>query len=448
MSGFEAFATGFFDTLGEGVTKRKDAANDYFAKQMERAGTTGVKALQARRDTLRQVTSVANNLKVQADMPEDVLRGLVNDGPETLNQAYQIYADSVSNGVKVDEDFWRNIYKFSGDVKPDGEPLSAFLEKAVGLYPSNLQSTKAEGGDPFSAFVASAFGYNATERANERLSETEVAEGYSATDLNALSETGFNRPLGDVGVTVDLEEIAMKEAAAREAAKLAEAARNPENKSLSAGEYKNLTDMFNERAEKYRLQTAMDSSVPATPEEIEEAKRKAAVELDEALGSRYDLRAIPDIAPYLPAEESPTLAPQTPVPNQIYMGDMQLEFTGQEDSNGYLFRDEAGDLYTYSAEELGLTASQEMPASDVTDASQRLGADFDAILETAGESDLYINPSLGDVPSLNPGEDPPESFTTKGRLFNFVGVQNMQDKAYAVYEDGTGEELYVLIQEE
>ena len=446
MSGFEAFATGFFDALGEGVTKRKDAANDYFAKQMERAGTIGVKALQARRDTLRQVTSVANNLKVQADMPEDVLRGLVNDGPETLNQAYQIYADSVSNGVKVDEDFWRNIYKFSGDVKPDGEPLSAFLEKAVGLYPSNLQSTKAEGGDPFSAFVASAFGYNAMERANERLSEMEVADGYSAADLNALSETGFNRPLGDVGVTVDLEEIAMKEAAAREAAR---AARTPENRGLSSSEYKNLADLFNESVEKYRKQSAPYlESREATPEEIDETKRKAAAELDEALGSRYDLRAIPDIAPYLPAEESPELAPQTPVPNQIYMGDMQLEFTGEEDSNGYLFRDEAGDLYTYSAEELGLTAYEGMPASDTSGASQRLGAAFDAILDTAGESDLYINPSLGDVPSLNPGEDPPESFTTEGRLFNFVGVQNMQDKAYAVYEDGTGEELYVLIQEE
>jgi hypothetical protein len=299
------------------------------------------------------------------------------------------------------------------------------------------------------------------ERANERLSETEVAEGYSAADLNALSETGFNRPLGDVGVTVDLEEIAMREASAREAAR---AARTPENRGLSAGEYKNLTDMFNERAEKYRLQTAMDSSVPATPEEIEEAKRKAAVELDEALGSRYDLRAIPDIAPYLPAEEistTPTGPNDLPVeettPSQPTLpgtsisqwraGDTILTFTGEENPSGYVFKDEAGNSYTYSAEELGLTTSQEMPAPDVTsDASQRLGADFDSIM--AGESDLYVNPSFGDVPSLNPGEDPPESFTTDGRLFNFVGVQDLQDQAYAVYEDETGKELYVLIQEE
>jgi hypothetical protein len=447
MSGFEAFATGFFDTLGEGVTKRKDAANDYFAKQMERASTTGVKALQARRDTLRQITSVANNLKVQADMPEDVLRALVNDGPETLNQAYQIYADSVADGVKVDENFWRDTLKFSADVKPDGEPLSVFLEKVVGLYPSNLRSTKAEGGDPFSAFVASAFGYNATERANERLSETEVAEGYSAADLNALSETGFNRPLGDVGVTVDLEEIAMREASARAEAKAAAST----NKPLSPSTVQSYIKLFDDSVQKQK-EAVMREGRDFTPEDLEAAKLNAAAELSATFGTDQ-LQQIPGIAAYLPAGESgatsPEPVPQFSVPDAIEAGDSVLSFTGEENPNGYVFMDEAGNSYTYSAEELGLTTSQEMPAPGVTsDTSQRLGADFDAILETAGESDLYINPSLGDVPSLNPGEDPPESFTTKGRLFNFVGVQNMQDKAYAVYEDGTGEELYVLIQEE
>jgi len=445
MSGFEAFATGFFDTMAEGVTKRKDAANDYFAKQIERAGTTGVKALQARRDTLRQITSVANNLKVQADMPEDVLRALVNDGPETLNQAYQIYADSVSNGVKVDEDFWRNIYKFSGDVKPDGEPLSAFLEKAVGLYPSNLQSTKAEGGDPFSAFVASAFGYNAMERANERLSEMEVADGYSAADLNAMSETGFNRPLGDVGVTVDLEEIAMREAAARAEAKAAAST----NKPLSPSTVQSYIKLFDDSVQKQK-EAIMREGRDFTPEDMEAARLNAAAELSATFGTDQ-LQQIPGIAAYLPTGESgatsPEPVPQLAVPDAIEAGDSVLSFTGEENPNGYVFMDEAGNSYTYSAEELGLTTSQEMPIPDVTsDASQRLGADFDSIM--AGESDLYVNPSFGDVPSLSPGEDPPESFTTDGRLFNFVGVQDLQDRAYAVYEDETGKELYVLIQEE
>ena len=445
MSGFEAFATGFFDTMAEGVTKRKDAANDYFAKQMERASTTGVKALQARRDTLRQITSVANNLKVQADMPEDVLRALVNDGPETLNQAYQIYADSVADGVKVDENFWRDTLKFSADVKPDGEPLSVFLEKVVGLYPSNLQATKAEGGDPFSAFVASAFGYNATERANERLSETEVAEGYSAADLNALSETGFNRPLGDVGVTVDLEEIAMREASARAEAKAAAST----NKPLSPSTVQSYIKLFDDSVQKQK-EAVMREGRDFTPEDLEAAKLNAAAELSATFGTDQ-LQQIPGIAAYLPTGESgatsPEPVPQLSVPDAIEAGGSVLSFTGEENPNGYVFMDEAGNFYTYSAEELGLTTSQEMPAPDVTsDASQRLGADFDSIM--AGESDLYVNPSFGDVPSLSPGEDPPESFTTDGRLFNFVGVQDLQDQAYAVYEDETGKELYVLIQEE
>ena len=473
MSGFEYFATGFFDALGEGITKRKDAANDYFARQMERAGTTGVKALQARRDTLRQVTSVANNLKVQANMPDDVLRGLINEGPETLDQSYQLYADSVANGVEVDEDFWKNVYKFSNDIKPSDEPLSVFLERAVGLYPSNLQSTKSEGGDPFSAFVASGFGYNAMERANERLGNIEVAEGYSASELNAMTDAGSTRPLGDTGLTVDLEEISRREAAAQaEVGGLTTSAAIA--KPLSPSAVKPYMDLFNASVEE-QLQSGWREGVERTPEVMDAARQIAAAELLSMFGPN-DLQRIPNIAKYLPVAETeitttpieemgvtttpigpndPPITSQIAVPNKIQMGDSVLVFTGEEGADGYSFEDEFGNIYAYSAEELGLvdtSTPQEMSVPDgveeefTSDASQRLGADFDSIM--AGESNLHVNPSFGAVPSLNPGEDPPESFTTEGKVFNFVGVQELQDQAYAVYEDETGKELYVLIQEE
>ena len=50
MSNFEAFATGFLGETAKNINVRKDRADDYFDKQMERARTTGANALAKRRE--------------------------------------------------------------------------------------------------------------------------------------------------------------------------------------------------------------------------------------------------------------------------------------------------------------------------------------------------------------------------------------------------------------
>jgi hypothetical protein len=201
MSAFESFMTGFLGRSADIIGERKDKAEDYFDTRLERARTIGVDNIRARREQATGMLTLSRNLMQNANMPEHVVRALANEGPQALEQAHQIYMESMNNGVSVDEGFWDQTYNFSQEVLQDSNmSLTDFLDQVVGLYPSNLQATTREGGDPFGAFVASGLGLNAMDRARDRLGDYEVAEGFSAADILSLDGRPQNtRPLGDTG---------------------------------------------------------------------------------------------------------------------------------------------------------------------------------------------------------------------------------------------------------
>jgi len=201
MSAFEAFLTGFMGKTAEKIDERKDKASTYFDQQMERARTVGVDALRQRREATDQTISVARSLRDQANMPEEIIRGLANEGPQALLEAQKIYAEAASRGVPTDEAFWEQAYQFSTEITSSTDTtLEDFLRQTSGLYGSNLDATIEEGGDPFGAFVASGLGLNAMSRARSELESTEVAEGFSAADLLAMEGRPLTtRPLGDTG---------------------------------------------------------------------------------------------------------------------------------------------------------------------------------------------------------------------------------------------------------
>lgn len=198
MSGFESFLTGFLGRTTEVIAERKDKAEDYFDQSIERARTIGQDQLRQRTENQQAMLSVANNLINQANMPEDLVRQIANDGPQALEQAYQIYATNAEAGIQVDENFWRNGYDFYTEVAGDSDlSLEDFLGQVNGLYGSNLAATTQEGGDPFGAFIASGLGLNAMERARGRLDNYDIG-GYSASDLLAMeARPSTTRPLGD-----------------------------------------------------------------------------------------------------------------------------------------------------------------------------------------------------------------------------------------------------------
>jgi hypothetical protein len=192
---FAGFAEGFFGTLDADISRREQRAENYFDQQMERARTQGVNSLQTRRANRDRIGGVAMQLRNNAQMPEEVVRALVNEGPEALQAAMTIYSQTVQSAVEagrdpstaISEEFWNQVYPMANQLAVDTEvPLSQFLDQVAGLYPSNLQATQETGGDPFSAFMSSALGLNAMDRARSRLQSEGVAEGFTAGDLLAM----------------------------------------------------------------------------------------------------------------------------------------------------------------------------------------------------------------------------------------------------------------------
>lgn len=203
----EGFVTGFANTFAVNTLAKKKEARDYYAQQLERANTRGVAALNERRDRLKKLTTITNTLMKQGGMPEDILRVVVNEGPDAVEQAYKIYTTAAENGTKLDGDFWNGVVDYSVQVKGDDEPLGDFLSKSVGLFDANLKADKSKGGDPISAFMAAGLGWNALDRAQGNLDSTEVADGYSANDLLKMEQSPqYTSPYGDTGTTFDLTE--------------------------------------------------------------------------------------------------------------------------------------------------------------------------------------------------------------------------------------------------
>jgi len=201
MSAFESFMTGFLGRKADIISQRKDKAEDYFDTRLERARTIGTQNIQQRREQANGMLTLSRSLMEDANVPEHVVRVLANEGPQALEEAHRIHMENVSKGISTDADWWERTYNFSQEVIQDSNmSLSDFLHQVVGLYPSNLQATTREGGDPFGAFVASGLGLNAMDRARDRLGEWEVAEGFSAADILDLEGRPQNtRPMGDTG---------------------------------------------------------------------------------------------------------------------------------------------------------------------------------------------------------------------------------------------------------
>lgn len=302
MSAFDAFMTGFLGRTTEKVAERKEKASTYFDQQMERARTVGVDALRQRREGLDQTITVARNLRDQANMPEEIVRGLANEGPQALLEAQNIWNEASGRGVQIDETFWENAYKFSTEMTASNDvSLEDFLRQVSGLYGSNLDAAAEEGGDPFGAFVASGLGLNAMSRARNDLESTEVAEGFSAADLLAMEGRPLTtRPLGDTGYSgADLGYV-------NESVRSASG-----SGALDGQEIINIMNGFNKRAEDIaeQLTTEYNRSAENPGQEAIrlEAQQKAALEYfnmfpeAEAMGI---ISQLPGISQYLPQDEA------------------------------------------------------------------------------------------------------------------------------------------------
>jgi hypothetical protein len=193
MSNGAAFLTGFLESVSEGISSRKGEAKRFLDEQSTRARKIAETQLEPRRNAERALRQSALTLHKTASMPMHIVRGLIESGPEAINSALELYQRVPQHEWSASD--WENIYETSEFYAREfNEDLNTLIRRTVGLIGDNYRATEqAGGGDLNSAFVASALGTNAMDRARSSLSEERIG-GLTKQELLDIGD----RPLYSV----------------------------------------------------------------------------------------------------------------------------------------------------------------------------------------------------------------------------------------------------------
>ena len=453
MSNFEAFATAFLQGTADKINKRKNDADEYYKEQLKRAQSIADTKLRERMETLESVKMVANNLTSQAGMPEDMVKALANEGPEALENAYKIYQSAAEAGVPLDENFWRDSIKFSGEVKSNDQSVGDFLNSVYGNFSSNIKeaSDPNTGKSPFDAFVSSGMGYNAMDKARSRLDSTDIG-GMSASNALAMENAPPNtKVLGDTGMTMDLAAIAESERAAKDA-------RQGSDLTLSnVTAFKTLYDSG--VADAVTRARVANGGEEITPEERMQIEQEVAEEIfTMAGGDAPELaKRIPSLGKYWTEGEDPAGAPTEPatgplegepyVPPTSFVDPRtgaRMSLVGVDPETGKAqYRRPDGSIVKIRLEVL-----QE---NDVTEAEEEAtgvppmdNTEYD--LGAAFEASPAVDLSQAGV-TLPADAVIPEAFNAKGKTYKFNGIQTLNGQDVAIFYTEAGEELVIPIGE-
>lgn len=293
MSSFsDGFITGFANTLAAGVEERHKIAQDYFQNQYELATTVG---LQNHRKVEAQVqgnVKVAKQLQ-QMGVPKNIIMAVASQDPTSLSDFYGAVSDAQANGVVLDEGFFNDFVQISKDFKAPDESFESFFSKAFRpVAQAARENPEQFKSDRKGGIFATMMGADPYGRARQRLDETVVIDGMSATDLLAYGERYQPQGTGsDVTVTFDSSKTR----------------RPKEDKEggLSVSETRAIDSDIEELADLIKTQTNTNDR---------EANRKAAAA---QLLEKY--AHLPEAVEYLRriiGEETPIEEPTSPIPTE------------------------------------------------------------------------------------------------------------------------------------
>jgi len=177
------FLTGFANTMAEGIKERDKTARDYFEKQYEIATTVGLENHRKVKTAVDGSVKLANQLQ-QMGVPKEIIMAVASQDPMGLSGFYDDVTGAQAAGVTLDQDFFDDFVTVSKDFQAPDEDFYTFFKKALSPVKA-VAEADPEGfkrdrkGGIFSAFLAT----NPHGRARERLDETIVIDGLSASEL-------------------------------------------------------------------------------------------------------------------------------------------------------------------------------------------------------------------------------------------------------------------------
>lgn len=306
MSNGGAFLTGFLKQTNKNINERKDEAREYFNQRMQQAFESARSYKARNKDKLDSSLQVGKQL-MAAGVPQDVVMAIANQNPEDLATFQSTIDEMKVKGVEFTPESYRGLVNMDKEFNAGSENLTSLLQK---IYTPLMGNIKADPQgwdfDPKGTMWATMMGYNAMERANERLASTEVLPGVSAAEV--LGDTGspnYN-PLNSGAVSFNYNEVGNK---TREAAKTL---KGPDD--LSITEVTNIRNEFEKAQESVRL-NMLKEGVDATSLSPEDVSRQAARIIQENYPRAVE---VPEVNKWLgeAAPESPGEAPTEPVANQ------------------------------------------------------------------------------------------------------------------------------------
>ena len=188
MSFAEGFVTGFANKLSEGIDERKKIARDYFQKQYEIATTVGLENHRKVKQQVDVSVKTAKQLQ-QMGVPKEIIMAVAAQDPMGLADFYGDVTKAQAAGIKLDQAFFDDFVTVSEGFKAPDEDFYTFFKKALSPIQSVAESDpEGFNRDRKGGIFAAMMGADPYGRARQKLDETIVIDGMSASDLARLGE--------------------------------------------------------------------------------------------------------------------------------------------------------------------------------------------------------------------------------------------------------------------
>lgn len=201
MSDFaNSFGAGFFGAINENMERRKADADDWYAQRYEQAQQIAMQRRGKASGKIDSYVSTAQQLE-GLGVPKDIVLATANQNPEDLNAMYKNVSEWQYAGIPMDEDFFRAAFKVKGVVSPNTTYEEFFTQMYLPVKNAAEADPEAFKADPEGSIFASLMGYNAQEKAQQKLSETDIMGRPADAWLYDTEER--RKPAGDAGVDID-----------------------------------------------------------------------------------------------------------------------------------------------------------------------------------------------------------------------------------------------------
>lgn len=200
---WKMFAADFLTEVTEDIEERQDAAKTY-EKEQKAAAERNAQLIQQRDLKARTAAGLGKQARALGASPAQVRTAMASGITGIADLYKKLQAAANTQGIKTlgvdDVDALINMPNLATvNQELIDMPLEEFAKRTYGVQPLTT-TTKPDAKE--ASMLASMFGYDAKQRAEKRLSDTEFAGGMSVADINALSrQSEYSSLIDDATMT-------------------------------------------------------------------------------------------------------------------------------------------------------------------------------------------------------------------------------------------------------